>query len=267
MPVADIAAMPAVARASAAHPARLVALDHLRGCIVALVVLHHSVLAYCRFGQIDAQHYLWSSAPIVDPEHWAGFDLLVWFNDSFFMPLMFLLSGLFVWPSLARKGPAGYVRGRLLRLGLPFAVAATTLIPLAYYPSFRMTGADAGFWQFWSDMVFSGPWPSGPLWFIAVLLGFDAVVVLLFSLGPHPRLSPTRLSPLAFAGLLVTLSAIAYLPLLAEFGARRWLTFGPFATQANRIGLYALYFLAGVWLGRGGADQGLIAPAGALPRH
>jgi sterol desaturase/sphingolipid hydroxylase (fatty acid hydroxylase superfamily) len=156
---------------------------------------------------------------------------------------------------------------RVHRLGLPFAVAATTLIPLAYYPSFRMTGADAGFWRFWSDMVFSGPWPSGPLWFIAMLLGFDAVVALLFSLGLYPRLSPTRLSPLAFAGLLMTMSAIAYLPLLAEFGARRWLTFGPLAVQASRIGLYALYFLAGVWLGRSGADRGLIAPTGALSRH
>jgi hypothetical protein len=130
-----------------------------------------------------------------------------------------------------------------------------------------MTGADAGFWRFWSDMVFSGPWPSGPLWFIAMLLGFDAVVALLFSLGLYPRLSPTRLSSLAFAGLLMTMSAIAYLPLLAEFGARRWLTFGPLAVQASRIGLYALYFLAGVWLGRSGADRGLIAPTGALSRH
>jgi glucans biosynthesis protein C len=40
----------------------------------------------------------------VDSQRWAGFDIAVLFNDSYFMPLMFLLSGLFVGPSLGRKG-------------------------------------------------------------------------------------------------------------------------------------------------------------------
>src|SRR5215467_13007348 len=44
------------------------------------------------------------------------------FNDTFFMALMFLLSGLFVWPSLERKGSARFLRDRTLRLGVPFAV-------------------------------------------------------------------------------------------------------------------------------------------------
>jgi hypothetical protein len=59
-------------------------------------------------------------APIVDPQPWAGFDVLAIFNDTFFMALMFLLSGLFVWPSLERKGGARFLRDRILRLGVPF---------------------------------------------------------------------------------------------------------------------------------------------------
>jgi surface polysaccharide O-acyltransferase-like enzyme len=169
--------------AEPARAERVVALDYLRGCVVVLVVLHHSVLAYCRFGHFDTRHYLWSTAPIVDDAKWLGFDVLVLFNDSFFMPLMFLLSGLFVWSGLNRKGAGGYARDRLLRLGLPFAVAVLTVIPLAYYPSFRMTGATSGFFVFWSEVILSGPWPSGPAWFIGVLLGFDLLAAAVHASG------------------------------------------------------------------------------------
>jgi hypothetical protein len=36
---------------------------------------------------------------------WLGFDLVVLFNDSFFMACMFFISGLFVCDSLVRRGP------------------------------------------------------------------------------------------------------------------------------------------------------------------
>ena len=71
------------------QPDRLIALDYLRGFVIVLVVLHHAVLAYCRFGRFDRRHYFLSTAPVVDTTRWLGFDLLVLLNDSFFMPLMF----------------------------------------------------------------------------------------------------------------------------------------------------------------------------------
>ncbi len=253
-----------------ARPGRIVAFDHLRGCIIVLVVLHHSVLAYCHFSHFDRRHYLWSSAPIVDGPGWLGFDILVLFNDSFFMPLMFLLSGLFVWASLVRKGAGHFARDRLRRLGLPFAMAVVTLMPLAYYPSFRMTGTSIGFAGFWADTVFSGPWPSGPAWFIAVLLAFDLAAVPIYGLarrGEGVARRPVMLSPSACFGLLVGLSAAAYLPLLALFGPAHWFAFGPLAVQASRVGLYALYFFAGAEAGRRGLDRGLLAPDGPLQRH
>ena len=54
-------------------------------------------------------------------------------TDSFFMAAFFFLSGLFVWPSLSASRRQAHLRDRLLRLGLPFAIAAVTVIPLAYY--------------------------------------------------------------------------------------------------------------------------------------
>jgi peptidoglycan/LPS O-acetylase OafA/YrhL len=245
---------------------RIVAFDYLRGIIVVLVVLHHSVLAYTRFSHFDRLHYLWSSAPIVDASKWLGFDLIVLFNDSYFMPLMFLLSGLFVWPSLTRKGSLHFAQDRLLRLAVPFAVAVVSVVPVAYYPSFRMTGASAGFGRFWMEMVSHGPWPSGPAWFLCVLLAFDLAAAAVHPMFRRPAVdgaSNVTLRPLQYFGFLVAMSAIGFLPLLMVAGPSRWLSFGPFAVQASRIGLYGVYFLAGILAGRHGPERFSEAAAGA----
>src|SRR5579859_4241470 len=77
-------------------PTRIIALDRARTFITLLVLLHHSVVNYTHFGSGDKAR-------------WLGFDLIVLFNDSFFMACMFLISGLFVRESLARRGPANYL--------------------------------------------------------------------------------------------------------------------------------------------------------------
>jgi glucan biosynthesis protein C len=232
---------------------RRIGLDYLRGFVIVMVVLHHAVLAYCAFGHFNPQHYMWSSAPIVDAERWWGFDILVLFNDSYFMPLMFLLSGLFVRPSLGRKGPQAYVRDRVRRLALPFGLAVLTIIPLAFYPSYRMTGSTAGFGAFWVQTVSDGPWPSGPPWFLAVLFGFDVVAVAVWPLLARLDL---RRQGASFV-FLATVSVVAYLPLLITFGPNPWLAWGPFSIQGSRILLYAAYFFVGV-----AAGPALRIPAG-----
>ncbi|BCM81801.1 acyltransferase family protein [Methylobacterium indicum] len=246
--------MPGTDRTPRAEPAgRLVALDRMRGVVVGLVVLHHAVLAYCTFGHVDRAHYALSTAPIVDPTRWIGFDRVVAVNDGFFMPLLFGLSGLFVRDGLARHGAKAYLRGRLARLGLPFCVAAPTLMPLAYYPSYLQAGGAPGFSEFWRATVTTGPWPSGPPWFIGVLLLFDAAAALAFaraSRGPVPV--PRSPGPGRCFAVLVAVTAVAFLPLLLAFGPFRWFAIGPLAVQGSRIGLYAAYFAAGAWLGRGG---------------
>jgi len=89
-------------------------------------------MAYPTFAQFNPGHYIWSTAPIVDAQRWEGMDVFIGFNDVFFMPLMFLISGLFVWSGLIRKGSGAYLSDRLLRLGIPFIAAELLLIPLAY---------------------------------------------------------------------------------------------------------------------------------------
>src|SRR5256885_8803037 len=102
---------------------RIIALDRARTFITLLVIIHHSAVNYTHFGSGDKMR-------------WLGFDLVVLFNDSFFMACMFLISGLFAHDSLTRKGSAVFLRARAWRLGIPFLVSIFVLMPLAYYPTF-----------------------------------------------------------------------------------------------------------------------------------
>lgn len=72
---------------------RLIGLDYLRGFVIVMVVPHHLVLAYCRFGHFDVWHYLWSSAPIVNTQRWVGFDILALFCAAASRALLALFGG------------------------------------------------------------------------------------------------------------------------------------------------------------------------------
>jgi peptidoglycan/LPS O-acetylase OafA/YrhL len=265
---------PGGANPDPAASARDPGFDYLRAFIVLLVLLHHSVLAYAVMWPAQPKAFGILPAPIVDPQRWAGFDVLAIFDDTFFMSLMFLLSGLFVWPGLARKGAAKFLRDRILRLGVPFVLAAAILMPLAYYPPYALTGADPGLPSYARAFLSFGFWPSGPAWFISLLLVFDAVAAGLYRLwrsraaNEQAARRPGPIAgPAAFAGILLIVSALVYVPMALAFGADRWLSFGPFAFQASRLLLYAAYFTAGIWMGATGIESGLLASDGGLARR
>jgi len=115
------------AQADNLMPRSSLALDNLRAIVILLVLSFHSVLAYLQFlpaapYPFDSPPYLWRAFPIVDSYRWLGFDLYCAWQDVFLMSLFFFLSGLFVWPSLRRRGAPSFLHGRILRLGLPFVL-------------------------------------------------------------------------------------------------------------------------------------------------
>jgi hypothetical protein len=240
------------------------------------VVLHHAALAYHAYApqqeRLGAPSMAWTAFPIVDDRRCPGVEVLVAFNDLFFMSLLLLISGVFAWPSLVRKGAGRFARDRALRLGLPFVVAAAVLGPLAYYPTYLVTAPAphlAGFWREWRALGF---WPAGPIWFLWVLLLFDGLAAAVYSIAPEFGNDLGRLSgrvarrPVVYAGVLVAASALAYVPLAMAFTAGNWLRAGPFTFQVSRILHYAVYFLAGMGLGSYGVGRGLLATDGALAR-
>ncbi|MBR0966032.1 acyltransferase [Bradyrhizobium diazoefficiens] len=249
------------AEAHAAPKARTrnLSLDRTRTFLTLVVLLHHAVIPYTHFGHTD-------------PVSWIGFDIVVVATDSFFMAMFFFLSGLFTWSGIARKAPSVFLRDRLLRLGLPFVIAAFTVIPLAYYAIALQRGSDLTFAAFWWKTITVGPWPSGPVWFVWVLLAFDLTASLLYRVSAHLVEPVNRISlrgfdqPELFWLLLVVVTAIVYVPALIYFGGSRWFEFGPFSVQASRILLYFAYFFIGVSVGAANFDRGILSADGRLPK-
>jgi peptidoglycan/LPS O-acetylase OafA/YrhL len=276
-PTGSSARSPAGSPARSGRAGRRVDLDYLRAAVVVLVVWHHAVLAYVTWGELNRENPIETVSPVVDTATWVGFDLMVGLNDTFFMPLMFFISGLFVWSSLRRKGSGRFVRDRLLRLGIPFVVGALLLMPLAYYPAQltveRTFGGNTGLSTFWSDMAGSGFGTAGPLWFVWVLLVFGLIAAGLFAIigdsipleGKWQQSVFTRRP--AFFGLLFALSVVTYLPLAIAFDPEDWLGIGPFDVQISRLLLYLGFFLIGVGAGAYGLNRGVLAQGGDLSRR
>lgn len=242
-------------------PARDAALDLARAAITLLVITHHAVLAYHRYappaGAFTHDNLIWGAFPIVDPARAPVVDAVTLWNDSFFMAMMFLLAGLFVPASLARKGAGRFIGDRALRLGVPFVVGAALLAPLAYLPAYLLRAeatGNPGFWPAWRAL---GIWPAGPAWFLWVLLAFSAVAATAWKIAPRAfetlatfgawcRARPTRA-----CAVLAVAAVLAYLPTLKWVSAYSWFTWGPFTVQTGRIALYAVYFVFGCALGAG----------------
>ncbi|WP_375414692.1 acyltransferase [uncultured Bradyrhizobium sp.] len=236
---------------------RNLSLDRARTFLTIVVLVHHAVIPYTYFGHTD-------------PASWIGFDAIVLATDSFFMAMFFLLSGLFVWPSLRHKSPGWFFLDRLLRLGLPFLIAAFTVIPIAYYAIELRQHPDSSFAEFWRKTVTVGPWPSGPLWFLWVLLAFDLTASLLYRLSPNLLDPINRLSirgfdkPVDFFLFLFAVTVIVYVSSRLYFGVNHWFEFGPFSVQASRILLYASYFFIGAGIGAANFERGLLGANGRL---
>jgi peptidoglycan/LPS O-acetylase OafA/YrhL len=241
---------PAASDLAVAIPVRIAALDRARTLITLLVVLHHAVINYTWFGHGDRMR-------------WLGFDLVVLFNDSFFMACMFFISGLFVRDSLARRGPKDFLARRAWRLGVPFLVSIFVIMPIAYYPSFvryNPQAADFNFLQFWWHTMAVGPWPSGSAWFLWVLLALNAITAQLWATVPRAiealrqPIYALRDRPITAFFAFLVFTIVIYLPMRLIFGDSSWLVPGhyPLPIQTSRILLYAGYFFAGVAVGAAG---------------
>jgi glucan biosynthesis protein C len=251
------------------------ALNNLRVFVIVIVVAVHAVMAYLGSSpassfNFDDPPFQWRSIPIVDPARWFGFDIFCAFQDIYLISLLFFLSGLFVWPSLVRSGSRIFLRDRLLRIGVPFALTVGLLMPLAHYPVYRVTAVDpslAAFWQHWLALPF---WPAGPPWFLWVLVAFDVAAAGLYQFA---RVSGDALArsigqlgtrPEAFVIALLSASALAYVPPALVFNPWDWFHVGPFSFQYCRPLHYLVYFSVGAGVGAYGIDRGLLARDGWL---
>ena len=245
-------------------PPRDHALDLTRATLTVLVIAHHAVLAYHRYappaGNFSRQEMMWGAFPVIDAARAPVVDAFTLWNDTYFMAMMFLLAGLFVAPSLTRKGAAVFMRDRVIRLGIPFVVSAALLAPLAYWPAYLVRAGEtdrAGFIDAWLSL---GIWPAGPAWFLWVLLAFSALAAALHVVVPRVLVKLStfgawcRERPVGTCATLGGMAAVTYLLTTRMVSPFEWDTWGPFTAQTSRLPLYGLYFFFGYALSTGRAQ-------------
>ncbi|HEY6687055.1 MAG TPA: acyltransferase [Propionibacteriaceae bacterium] len=178
--------------------------DNLKVILIAAVIAGHAVLGYT---ELDAWSYadvrevtLRPAVAYVLLAISAPFALLV-------IPLLFLIAGLLTPSSLDRKGPWRFVRDRLLRLGVPFAVFALLLWPLLEYVLFRQLGEAPGLWTYFRA---EGTLDTGVLWFVGALLIFSLAyagwVWVRRGHEARPRLGEIKVGHLLLLAVAVTVA-------------------------------------------------------------
>jgi fucose 4-O-acetylase-like acetyltransferase len=152
---------------------RLLYVDNLRTALMALVVIHHSVIGY---SNVPRWYYI---EPPTDPSG-TLLDILIVLNQAFFMGAFFLISALFVPGSYDRKGAGQFLRERLLRLGVPLLLWLLVVRPLATVGRYiaardaaSQQGTELPYWQYYLQSF-----TPGPMWFVEVLFVFSALYVL-----------------------------------------------------------------------------------------
>ncbi|MET9312772.1 acyltransferase [Kribbella sp. NPDC003505] len=148
--------------------ARLRYVDNLKVILIAAIIVGHAVSGY---GELDWWAYADQRETTLSPVTQA---IVLAVGGPFAMlliPVLFLVAGLMTPPSLARKHPGPYVRDRLLRLGIVFAVYVLVLLPLTMYVLEHWIGTDTG--SYWSSYFGAEKTlDTGTLWFVGDLLLF-----------------------------------------------------------------------------------------------
>ena len=213
--------------------------------MVLLVVNMHACVTYSHVGG-------WYLKDPPEPGLGVKIPFLYWQGhlQAFFMGLLFFLAGVFAHQACVRRGPAGFLRERLLRLGAPAAFYMLVIQPFIGLVLLRAPeGPSSGeryLRYIMSGRVLSG---SGPLWFAIALLIFCLVLALKRTVLPvaarSDRQSPPSVGVLtAFACLLVvaTFTFRLFQPLDTDF----------FNLQLGFFAQYIAAFSAGVLAGKHG---------------
>lgn len=215
--------------ASTTTPAkRLYYLDNLRVALTVLVIAHHVGQAYGPTGGY------W---PVQEVQRAAILAPFFSVNRSFFMSLFFMISGYFMVAAFDRHGARDFVRGRLMRLGVPPLAWAAIMIPVRLF-MFQEHIAS------WDQVI-----QVGHLWYIEHLLLFS----LVYALWRHLRKGPVDVgqSGAPTPGYLAILAfglAVALVTIIVRiwFPIDRWVNLlGFFSAAFADVPRDLAFFIAG----------------------
>lgn len=183
-------------------------MDTLRTILVGWIIAGHALLGYSSVG---GWAYDEVSETTFDPNVEMFLAATLGPTAIFLMGTFFLVSGLFTPGALESKGTRAFVRDRVLRLGVPFALSAIVIWPATMWIAYRASGQTVsyGFLLVGRDRLID----SGGLWFAEVLLIISLGYVVLRRLGRGTWTPAITIANLALLAATVT---------GATFFVRRW---------------------------------------------
>ena len=198
-------------------------IDNLRWADILLLFPYHTAMIYNDWGE----NFYVRSAPVAAI---SGFVIATY---TWFMPLLFVLSGIGSYWALQKRTPAVYLKERLHKLLLPLVLGVLLIVPVQTYYAERFhnsyTGSYLGqyrlFFSKFNDLTgYTGGFTMGHLWFLWHLFLISLLALPLM----HAYLKGTRclaLQKLKLPALLcLFLLPLAATPIL-EFGGK---SFGRF---------------------------------------
>ena len=145
---------------------RVLFFDQIRALMIALVIAIHVVPLAFTSGWIGVRVPTTGSP---DAFFVVAGSFFAYFCNTFFMCMLFLISGYFVPRSVHKKGIARYLKDRLLRIGVPFLVGLL-LINNASVLLGRLSPSSPLAELSWNTLPFNSVMA---LWFLVVLFIFD----------------------------------------------------------------------------------------------
>ena len=142
-------------------------LDNLKLYVVVLAVIMHLAMAYGGLGDwYYKEQGLIGGVPLVI------YNFFQLFTQSYFLGIMFIITGYFVPASYEKKGPAKFIKDRAIRLGIP---ALAYMLAVSPFISGVLLGGGAfepaAYLRYVLSFEFLGR--SGPLWFAVAALAFS----------------------------------------------------------------------------------------------
>ena len=223
---------------------RVLFFDQIKALMIGLVIAVHVPMA---FG--DKGWWLGLRIPLEgtsDPLFEVARGFFGYFCNTFFMYMLFLISGYFVPRSVHKKGIACYLKDRIMRIGIPFLfgmllINNTSLLLARLAPASPL--ADMS----WDEMPFNRVTVMG---FLVLLLVFNVIYCAWIALRgdhfsvdtsvPAPQLRSWLISAMILAILEVVMSAQTEL-----WAALRNSTLDWFGVQGAHIFTYAFMFFLG----------------------
>ncbi len=215
-------------------------IDNLRVFLTALVIIHHTAIAYGASGG-----WCYISHNTVKGAQMIGLSSLLAVDQAFFMSFFFFISALFTPKSVDRKGIGKFIKDRLIRLGIPLTLTMFFINPSLLYGIALYTGnTSKGWFGYIISFISNGPTASH-MWFVLALLIFEGIYLLgrNLQLVKIPDIIPTNSNILAF---ILFCSILAFvIRLIYPIGGKNFI-----GLQFGYFGLYTIFYFLGIWASR-----------------